>query len=426
MKNKKTSTFAMAISLMFVGMIVFSSCESSRVGPELPRPNPPAPPAQPLVLSGFVKDAGDHSIIAGAAVKLEGTSLSSTTDNNGKYNFNLSSTTGTSFTVSASKTGYGFDAKVPSINRTTNVAIVQDILLAKLQVVTAPVTVATGGSATTTNNQSVASQPLTVTVPPNAVTQPITLTTSAIPAGQLPQPTTTASASVQSAGQFGPSGTQFQQPVTINFPLPSPQTAGKTFSLLQLNEQTQTYTNSGFTATVNADGTSASSPVTHFTIYAIAEDAVLNTTDGTPTIGSEDYLGLQSGSATRIYTATNTLTLSGGSGTVSDNWLKDVISQKLKIDFTSTSTTIGGNFPQLPANFVQNGLQTNPNNPGTSGNWEYRWYVNKSTTTSTGTASGTGWTRNVNIVQESWVIVTAKTGWYWILHNQGGAFNGPY
>src|SRR3989339_883426 len=95
MKNKKTSTFAMAISLMFVGMIVFSSCESSRVGPELPRPNPPAPPAQPLVLSGFVKDAGDHSIIAGAAVKLEGTSLSSTTDNNGKYNFNLSSTTGT-------------------------------------------------------------------------------------------------------------------------------------------------------------------------------------------------------------------------------------------------------------------------------------------------------------------------------------------
>jgi hypothetical protein len=432
MKNHKTTSIYTVGSFLFLiaGSIIFSSCESSRVGPELPTPNPPPAAAQPLILSGYVKDVADGSVIAAATVKIkknDGTVLSSIlSDNAGKYSYDATAGTDNALVVAASKDGYGFKSNIADINKSANLAIVADILLAKLVAASAPVTVANGGQASTTNTQSVSSQPLTVSVPPNAVSTPVTITASAVPAGQLPAPTTTAASAVQSAGQFGPSGTQFQQPVTISFPLPSSQPVGKTFPLLQLNEQTGAYTNSGFTATVNAGGTTASAPVTHFTIYAISEDATLNLTDGTPTTGSSDYLQLASGSATKNYSATNTYSASG-TGTISESWLKDIISSKLSLDFSITTTIIGGNMPQLPntSDYQVNGVQTNPKVAG-KGNWVYRWFVLKQTTNTTGTASGTGWTRNINITKEKWINDSSKTGWYWVSHDQGGVVSGPY
>jgi len=432
MRKYKTALIY-TVSLFFiliVGSILLSSCESSRVGPELPTPNPPPAAVQPLILSGYVRDAADRTTIASATVKIkknDGTVLSTVlSDNSGKYTYDATTGTDITLLVVANKDGYGFDTKVADINKAANSAVVSDILLAKFQAASAPVTVATGGQASTTNTQSVASQPLTVSVPPNAVSAPVTITAAAIPAGQLPVPTTTAASAVQSAGQFGPSGTQFQQAVTISFPLPSAQPVGKTFPLLQLNEQTGTYTNSGFTATVNAGGTTASAPVTHFTIYAISEDATLNLTDGTPATGSSDYLELASGSGTKTFSATNTYS-SSGTGTVSESWLKDIIASKLSIDFATTTTVIGGNMPQLPntSDYQINGVQTNPKVAG-KGNWVYRWFVLKQTINTTGTASGTGWTRNLTIVKEKWINDASKTGWYWVSHDQGGAVSGPY
>lgn len=431
MKDQRSTSLiaVLPILLLLVGSFVFSSCESSRVGPELPAPNPPVPPAQPLVLTGFVKDLANLSPISAAIVKIakaDNTVLTTLlTDNNGKYAYDASNVTESALGVSATKDGYAFKGAIASLVKTSNSASVNDILLAKLVVVSAPVTVAAGGSATTTNTQSVAAQPLSISVPPNAVSAPITLTAAAIPAGQIPRPTTTANTAVQSAGQFGPSGTTFTQPVTITFPLPSFQTAGKTFALLQLNEQTGAYTNSGFTATVDASGTRATASVTHFTIYALTEDATANLVDGTTTTGSSTYYGLASGSGTQSFSATNIYSATGGSGTVSDIWLKDIISQKLAVNFATSTITIGGNFPTLPANYQINGVQTNPNVPG-KGNWQYRWYVLKQTTPTTGTASGTGWSRTINVVKEKWINDTAKTGWYWISHDQGGAVAGPY
>jgi len=400
------------------------------VGPDLPQPNPPVPPAQPLILNGFVIDLDDQSTIPGATIKISKTDATVLTtiltDNNGKYVYDVSNLTETALTVAASKDGYGFKSEIATITKSSNLASITDIMLDELvEETSAPVTIATGGSATTTNAQSVASQPLTVSVPPNAVSTPITLTAASIPAGQIPQPTTTASTTVQSAGQFGPSGTVFTQPVTITFPLPSSQTPGRTFALMQLNEQTGTYTNSGFTATVDATGTRASSPVTHFTIYALTEDATANLVDGTTTTGSSDYYGLASGSGIKSYSKTNTYSATGGSGTVSGVWLKDIISKKLEVDFTTSKFTVGGNFPTLPAAYQINGLQTNPNVAG-KGNWEYRWYVLKQTTPTTGTVSGTGWTRNISVVKEKWVNDAAKTGWYWYSHDQGKFVGGPY
>ena len=429
MKNK-ISTFVIAISMMLVGLIVFSSCESSRVGPDLPQPNPPVPPAQPLIVSGFVKDLADKSIIPGVTVKIskaDATVLTTViTDNSGKYSYDVSNVTESALTVAAAKDGYAFKSEIATISKSENLASITDILLAKLTVASAPITVASGGTITTPSTQSTSTtQPLTVSVPPNAVSATITLTAASVPAGQIPQPTTTANTVVESAGQFGPSGTTFTQPVTITFPLPSTQTAGKTFSLLQLNEQLGTYTNSGFTATVDASGTQAKADVLHFTIYALTEDATANLVDGTTTSGSSDYYGLASGSGTRSFSATNTYSATGGSGTVSDVWLKDIVSKKLEVDFTSSTFTVGGNFPTLPAAYQNNGVQANPNVAG-KGNWEYRWYVLKQTTPTTGTVSGTGWTRNISVVKEKWINDTATTGWYWTSHDQGGAVTGPY
>ncbi len=420
----------------FFASLLFYGCESSRVGPELPTPNPPVPNAQPLILSGYVKNSADLTAISGATIKIaksDATILATIlTDNTGKYVYDASNLPENLLNVSANKDGYGFQSKTAELNKTANSAIVSDILLTKIAAASAPVTVATGGTGSTTNTQSVSNQPLAVSVPPNAVSAPITLTVAALPAAQVPAPTTV-NATIQSAGQFGPSGTQFQQPVVITFPLPSAQPVGKTFPLLQLNEQTGTYTNSGFTATVNAGGTTASASVTHFTIYVLSDEATSNLVEGTTTIvpGSSTYFGLTQGQGVKEYISTCSYSASG-SGTVNEIWLKDIISKKLGLDFTSTSSRVGGNFPTLPANYQNNGVQTNPNVSG-KGNWEYRWYVYKQSTPITGTASGssgTGWSRNITVVKEKWVVegVTpaGKTGWYWTSHDQGGVVSGPY
>lgn len=432
MKNQKStlSIAVFSVLVLIMGSLIFSSCESSRVGPELPTPNPPVPPAQPLILSGFVKDVSNLSSIPGANVKIakaDATILATIlTDNSGKYAYDASNVPENTLLVSASKDGYAFKGEIASLMKVTNSAFVNDILLTKLTVTSASVTVAAGGNGSTPNIQSLANQPLTVAVPANAVSQPITLTVASIPAGQIPQPTITANATVQSAGQFGPSGTTFTQPVTITFPLPTARTPGTTFALLQLNEQTGTYTNPGFTATVDASGTRADASVTHFTIYALSGDVTWTLTDGTPTTGSSTYYSLTSGSGSLPLSVINTFS-SSGTGNVDEDWLRDITGNKLAVDFRSSSVEFAYNFPTLPAAYQVNGVQTNPNVSG-KGNWSYRWYVLKQTITTTGTASGVDWTRNINVVRETWIPdpATNKTGWYWTSHDQGGAVSGPY
>jgi len=443
MKHPKPKSFiaGLPIVLLLVSSLLISSCESSRVGPELPQPNPPAPAAQPLILTGFVKDLASQSAISGATVKIANAAqtvlTTILTDNTGKYAYDASNVPENALSVSASKDGYAFKTETATLLKTSNSASVEDILLAKLTVATTSVTVATGGTVSAPSTQSAAGQTLTVAVPANAVAQPITLTAAVIPAGQIPQP---ANQSVVSAGQFGPSGTTFLQPVNISFPLPSAKTPGSTFQLMQLNEQTGQYTNSGFIATVDASGTKATAPVTHFTIYSLADNKVIaNLTEGTATFGSPEYFALSSGTNTKSYSATNTFSSSGGSGTVTDTYLKDLASEALKIDFTTKSLLVGGNFPELGTDKLENNVQKAPANAPASGNWEYRWYVVLRTIPVTGTISqGTDWSRTVTISRQRWFFDTdtsitlpasygaVKTGWYWVSHDQGGFVGGPY
>lgn len=429
MKHQKPISFIPSIPILLVVIFsfIFSSCESSRVGPELPTPNPPAPAAQPLILNAFVKDASNQAGISGATVKVvrtDGTVLITLlSDNNGKFSYDASNVPDNSLNVTATKAGYSFGSRIASLNKASNSAITSDILLTKLQVASTTVTVAAGGNTSTTNTQSVSNQPLSVQVPANAVSFNVQLSVSSIPAGQVPR-SATVNTAIVSAGQFEPSGTQFLKPITITFPLPYPRTAGTTFALMRLNETTGAYTNSGFTATVNADGTSASAQVTHFTIYTLQEGVTLTLNTPSSSNANEFYVALTSGSTSRTLSTVNAIALSG-TGSVNELWLKDEIASRLSFSIGSTSQTLTFNITALPSQYIQNGVQVGPaGRTNEKGNWEFRSYYALQTTSTTGNASGSNWTRTLTATNQQWLII--RQGWYWVPHDQGGIFFGPY
>lgn len=427
MKNKiSTSLIAiMPIFLLLLGSIVFSGCESSRTGPELARPNPPAPVAQPIVLSAYVRDISNLSAIAGATVRItkaDNTLITTLlTDNSGKYSFDVTALTENAVLVNANKDGYGFSNKIAEIKKALNIAVVDDILLTKLQVASAPVTPAAGGQATTPNPQTVSTTPLTVVVPPNAVPANITLTIAPIIASQVPS-APTAGNSIQSAAQLGPSGTVFAVPVTVTFPLPNRQAVGKTFNLLKLNETTNIWASTGIIATVNASGTAATAQLSSFSTYGVPDPLTITIpATGVTTTENLESFSLASGSSIRSYTETNNITISV-TGTVSSDWLLgEVIKQAGNINIGSFTQNIPFSVPGLPAEYIKNGVQYNPGSPNEAGNWVYEWVVTRSTTTRNWTATGGVAPNNFSgsgAITEQKVDVTSAS-WKWVAHNQG-------
>ncbi|HOI30698.1 MAG TPA: hypothetical protein PLZ15_13160 [Melioribacteraceae bacterium] len=428
MNKKKIHWLSVFGSVILVFFFLFlAGCESSRVGPELPRPNTPPPPAQPIILAASVKDASNLSPIVGATIRITkaDNSLVTTllTDNSGKYSYNVTTITENTLIVSASKDGYGFGSKTAEIKKTVNTALVDDILLKKLVVASAPVTPATGGTATTTSTQTVSTTPLTVTVPPNAVPQNITLTVAAVPAASVPLPPAPNQA-IQTAAVFGPSGTQFAVPVQVSMPLPNKQAAGKTFTLLKLNETNNTWTNTGITATVDGSGTNVTASLSSFSTYATADDIVLNTTTGTPSTQDIETVTLSTGTTSKSYSQTSTSSVTV-TGTVSNQWITDVVNLATRNKNLGTTTkTLQFNFPALPSEYLRNGVQYNPASPNEAGDWTYRWYVVRTSVTTTSTASGgtapNNYSATVQIIEQSVTIDAARSGWVWVKHDQGG------
>lgn len=423
MNKKKIFLITFSFLVVIVSLITINGCKTSRVEPEIPTPNPPAPTQQALILAGYVRDVSNNSGISGAAVKISGAALLTTllSDVDGKFSYDASNVSDNSLNITAFKDGYAYGNRTATINKAANSASVADILLTKLQTTSTTVTVASGGYAAAANTQSVSNQPLTVQVPPNAVSSNVQLTVSSIPAGQVPR-AATANTSILTAGQFGPSGTVFNQDVTITFPLPYQRTAGTTFALMQLNDGT--YTNSGFTARVNADGTSASAQVRHFSIYTLQEGVSVSM--GTPTTsnGPESSVALSSGSTTRQFIITNSISLSG-SGIMNETWLIDQIAGLSAFSIGSSTQILSFNTPALPRSYVQNGVQVGPSGHQTEkGNWEYRWFYALQSRTTNGNASGPNWSRSITTISQLWVIT--NQGWYWISHDQGGVAFGPY
>ncbi len=437
---KKTKDYLLKVLsnfLLIAVLVSIASCETSRVSPVTPRPNPPASSNQPLILSGYVRDVSSRSAITGVTVNLFKTDgitpiTTLSTSSNGNYQYNATDYTESVIVVKAHKDGYGFKGTSASIDKTGNTVYVEDILLEKLQGTSTTVTQATGGQVDNANNESLSNQPLNVQVPPNAVSQNTQITVASIPVTQIPT-STNANQQIQTAGSFEPTGTQFSTPVTITFPLPSKQAVGKTFPLLQLDPSTSVYSNSGFTATVDATGTQASAQVTHFTIYALEDNGTLNVPDvGTKGSSVDEYVfTIENGDPTQTVTksVTTSITISGSSGEVSSGFSSSVVAQKLNITIGDKDAEISASYNirnEHPEYINSEGLTYNPDAPNESGDWVKTVTWNKYNYTRSGSASGgsdpNGWTRNVSVQEQHWEK-TSKV-WTWRPHNQGSATGG--
>ena len=205
-----------------------------------------------------------------------------------------------------------------------------------------------------------------------------------------------------------------------------------------MNEQTGTYTNSGFSAIVNSDGTTASAQVTHFSTYVLrtpeGAEITITLNDPSTRIANEFYEKLSSGSVDKPLSITNTVDLSGD-GEANDLWLKDNIASKLNFSIASTGQRLTFSFSKLPDKYKKNidGVETQigPDNrpggidhSGEKGNWEFRSYYALQTTSISGEAAGPSWTRHIEATSQLWLIISE--GWYWVPHDQGGIFFGPY
>ncbi|MFA7288051.1 MAG: hypothetical protein WC055_04145 [Melioribacteraceae bacterium] len=298
---KKSHTFKSSLFTSFAVLLltsfVFYSCESSRVGPEIP--SPPAPDPTPFVIEGFVKDLANNSVIANAGVaitKTDGSNLvTATTDSKGMFSVPVASFAGSpsQLLVSSTASGYAYGTALANIDYAGRAVTLSPVFLAKIQATTTAVTAATGGNAGANPQQALTSTQVAVAIPANALPAnttvsiaPLTLSTAP------PTPPTQNSAGIGMA-DFGPDGTTFNQPVTITIPLAVRQVVGAVVPLRYFNKNTGLWVQEG-TATVQADGLTAKGTVTHFTPWGLLINIAFSTSVSsevrTPvTLASQDY-----------------------------------------------------------------------------------------------------------------------------------------
>ena len=106
-----------------------------------------------------------------------------------------------------------------------------------------------------------------VTIPPGALTANVQISVTSLDGPTTPP--APASTEVLAAATFGPSGTVFNQPVTITLPLVRYFVPGTQLPLSFYNSQTNTYQSAGISAVVDSTGTKASTPITHFSTPTI-------------------------------------------------------------------------------------------------------------------------------------------------------------
>jgi len=292
------NSFLLKSFLTIIGLtLLLVSCETSRVAPEVPRPNPAPPPPQAVILSGNVIDAETGGGIASVTVsltKLDGAVVSTAVTNaSGLYSFNLTALniTDSTLNVTTNVTGYGYGFRVATFDKANGTAGVVPIVLTKIANVTTVTLGASGGAASTTPTaDSKASTPVSVTVPPNAVPANTQVTLAAVPVVSIPPPSTPLTQNVLSSNNLAATGvTTFSQQVTMTFNLPFPLTAGTTIPVLLLNTTTNKWESSGLNAVVSANGLTAIVQVTRPGNYALLGNvSVAQTVSGKFIAGNED------------------------------------------------------------------------------------------------------------------------------------------
>ena len=125
MKNKMAKMLV-SLSILLMGSLIFTYCEGNRSAVTEPIPGNPVVVAQtsPLILSGTVLDASNSNTIAGANVllnKVDGTAITVlSTDNNGKYAYDVSNLNLSELVVHAVATSYGSSSRTAKISISTD------------------------------------------------------------------------------------------------------------------------------------------------------------------------------------------------------------------------------------------------------------------------------------------------------------------
>lgn len=467
MKNRRLTSF---IAVLPIFLLLFAG-ECSRTTPELPRPNPPAPPAQTVVLTGYVLDAATGQGIANGTVyltKLDGTQVSSTvTNGSGRYQFDLTglNVTESQLIVVTNIASYGYGYRIASYNKSESTANVLNILLSKI---TSTVTVtvgATGGAASTpaTTDAKTTTIPVTASIPPNAVPANTSVTLAAIPVKSTPPPTTsTASQNIVSTANLQATGvTTFSQPITLTFPLPMKLTAGSTIPLIKFNTSTNKWETTTINATVSTNGLSATAQVTSPGQYALLGNIGTTHTVSSGSVIDNELIGttrltkILKTQATVITLTSTKLTASYNGNTapsynVSLNsgdpalaatqaYTLGLLTQRYGVTWTATGNVVTFSFVyNLPLTLTSAGVTFNttsdgtangtqqgpPGHEGEAGDWQKKITISDQTVQDIFNVFQTGvWDNIVNLVEHQFSFTSQ---WYWQPHTQGSVAVGPY
>jgi hypothetical protein len=453
MNNKKKTFFqVLAIITFLIAGFIFSSCESSRVGPQLPTPNPPAPPAQPLVLKGNVFDSKTNGAISGAAVQIlkqDGSSVASVaTDAAGAFSYDITTLNQAVLKVTATASGYGFSFVYANIDLTNKAAEIVRIPIDKIQTTTVNLT-PTGGTATVPSNESVSGQNVALTFPPNAVTTNTTVSVAQVAVNNVPPPTNAAASTQVGVATLQPVGITFAQPVRLTFPLPFEFNAGEQIPIQELVNNVWTATtlnavvdNTLLLANVNITKTSQYSLVDNTVVSGTATGSILPYDNKSFEVKlnkiledrqytfSSGTLNITDLTGSKVWTVTKTK--KGNLNLPSDSWIANTFKQRFGVDafegFTgiSATTTFPVSFsvpwPGIPPKAAdQTTGAGNVDYPGVSGSWSVRVTVSSTSTTTVNVSiENARWKISVTGVTNSWQIT--KREWVWTGHNQGSVY----
>ena len=461
MNKKKNFLVVFSFLVVLAGSLVFSGCETSRVGPEAPRPNPPAPTPQAVVLSGYVLDNTTGNGIANATVslvKLDGTVVATAaTNGSGMYQFNLTALnlSESTFNISTNVAGFGYGFRTATYDKANGVASVVPLVLTKITNVTTTTIGTSGGTATVPpTSDAKTSTPVTVTVPANAVPANTQVTVASVPVVSTPPPSTTAATQniVASNNLSAPGVTTFAQPVTMTFNLPFPLPAGTQIPLLLFNTATNKWENTGSNAVVAAGGLTASVQVTKPGQYALLGNVSVSQTvtgkyvqgEGISITKMEKVLGtkeliieLGPNNKTSVYDGSDPtppyITVVSGDannqptqpftyGLIQARFGRsNQTGQRARYYFTYNLPAMLGGSPTVnSAGLVQGpaGHETE------SGDWIYRIRIEELSINDVFRVSQTGvFIQDANFMRYRHNFIYE---WYWRQHNQGGVGVGPF
>jgi hypothetical protein len=234
-------------------------------------------------VTGFVTDADTAAPITGAIVKVQGTTITSTTAADGSYTVGPLNPT-RSYNLLITNTGYVADAvKMLSKNATLQGP---GVILTKANTPD-NITNTTGG--TSTSNATLEGNTATVAVPANAMPggtdgsmSTTLLVGTAVPGAaadntQIVYPVVNFAATASTAN--------YGQPVKVTLPITFAMTAGATLPVLKLGADGN-WATAGLTATINADGKSAwfntATPGTYGFQQSVQATATITSTDRQP------------------------------------------------------------------------------------------------------------------------------------------------